>query len=102
MLGQPLKAAIAAVVLLLASPAAAADADKGKQLAESHCAPCHAVTRLRDEVADAPPFDAIGRKYGFDADALMNAILGPHPKMNFSPRRGEAADLAAYISAMGR
>jgi len=91
------------LVLVLASPVFAADAGNGRQLAVSHCAPCHTVAPgLRNEVANAPPFDVIGRKYGFDADALVNAILEPHQKMNFSPQRGEAVDLAAYIATLGR
>ena len=93
----------AVLVLAPASPVIAADASNGRQLAANHCAPCHIIAPgLRNEVADAPPFDSIGRKYGFDSDALANAILGPHQKMNFSPQRGEAADLAAYISTLGR
>jgi cytochrome c len=83
--------------------ARAADADKGKRLAQDHCASCHAVAlHTRSEVADAPPFDAIGRKYGHDADKIAAAIAGPHPKMNFSPRPAQAADVAAYIAGLGK
>jgi cytochrome c len=83
--------------------APAADAGRGQRLAQDHCAFCHSVApHARSEVADAPPFDAIGRKYGHDADAIATAIAGPHPKMNFSPRPADAADIAAYIATLGR
>jgi cytochrome c len=81
--------------------APAADAERGKRLAQDHCAACHTIApHARNEVANAPPFDVIGRKYGFDADRIAHAIAGPHPKMNFSPQRGEAADIAAYIAEL--
>lgn len=95
------------VIALLAVGAAlnarAADAGRGQRLADSHCASCHAVVpHARSEVADAPPFEVIARKYGFEADAIAHAITGPHPKMNFSPQPGEAADVAAYIAELPR
>ncbi|MCC6948954.1 MAG: cytochrome c [Bradyrhizobiaceae bacterium] len=93
------------VTYLLLAPAAAlaADAVRGRQLAQEHCGGCHAVgAGERREVADASPFSAIGRKYGFDPSALAAAILGPHPRMNFAPAPADAADLAAYIAALGR
>ena len=67
-------------------------------IAQSVCVACHEIApRAQREVADAPPFDAIGRKYAFAANAIAQAISGPHPKMNFSPPPREAADIAAYI-----
>ena len=54
----------------------------------------------RKVVADAPPFEVIGRKYDFDATVIAATIAGPHPKMNFSPRPEEAADIAAYIATL--
>jgi hypothetical protein len=49
---------------------------------------------------DAPPFMAIGSKFGFDPDALVFALVGPHEKMNFGLRRPEAEDVAAYIATL--
>lgn len=96
-------AAIVLAAMAMAIDARAADAGNGKRLADSHCASCHVVApQARSEVADAPPFDVIGRKYGFDAGAIAHAIVGPHPKMNFSPRPAEAADLAAYMATLGQ
>jgi cytochrome c len=80
-----------------------AEPGRGQKLAQSHCASCHTIApHARSEVADSPPFEVIGRKYGFAADAIAHAIAGPHPKMNFSPQADEAADIAAYIATLGR
>jgi mono/diheme cytochrome c family protein len=88
----------------LGSPLALAqDIDRGRDIALQQCAACHIVTRVqRNEVADAPPFEMIGRKRGFEAAALAYAILDPHPKMNFIPTQQEAADVAAYISGLSK
>jgi mono/diheme cytochrome c family protein len=94
------------IIVLFATGAAmnsgAADARSGRRLAQDHCASCHSIApQARSEVATAPPFDAIGRTYGFDAVRIAAAIAGPHPKMNFSPRPPQAADIAAYIATLG-
>lgn len=81
----------------------ATDARSGQRLAQDHCASCHSIApHMRSEVAAAPPFDVIGRKYGFDAARIATALGGPHPRMNFSPRPPQAADIAAYIASLGR
>jgi mono/diheme cytochrome c family protein len=93
----------ASVCLVVASGARAADADAGRRLAQLRCAACHIVAQnLRDEVADAPPFVIIGRKFGFSYDSLVSALIGPHAKMNFSVTRPEANDIAAYITTLAR
>jgi cytochrome c len=94
---------IVVIAGLAAAPAArAADARRGESLAQSHSASCHIVApHARNEVADAPPFEVIGRKYGFDAGMIAHAITGPHRKMNFMPDPEEAADIAAYIATLG-
>ncbi len=80
-----------------------AEPGRGQKLAQSHCASCHTIApHARSEVADAPPFEVIARKYGHEADKIAHAIAGPHPKMNFSPQADEAADIAAYIATLGR
>jgi cytochrome c len=90
-------------VVLCSAPALAADVQRGKDVAEHQCAACHQVApHQRNELADAPPFELIGRKNGFDAAALAFALLEPHPKMNFSPSQRDAADVAAYISTLAR
>ena len=93
-----------AISLLLAAPIAlAADADNGKRLAETRCVPCHVVGSDRGrEVADAPPFEAIARKFGLAPDVLAFHLLHPHPRMNVPLTRGEAEDIAAYIGTLAR
>ena len=89
------------VLPLIASAAYAGDAQKGKYLAEIRCAVCHIVEpNQRQEIADAPPFMVIGSKFGFDSDALVFALVGPHAKMNFGLGRPEADDVAAYIATL--
>ena len=94
----------AASVSLVVSAALGADAEAGRRLAEIRCAACHIVAPSpRDEVvADAPPFVVIGRKFGFNSDALVFALVGPHAKMNFGLSRPEANDVAAYIGTLAR
>lgn len=99
----PTMSAIMLVMMAAATHTRAADAGRGQRLAESQCASCHSVAPPgRREVADAPPFAVIAGKYGYDADAIAQVIVGPHPKMNFSPQADEAADIAAYIATLGR
>jgi len=89
---------------LAALQAQAADVESGRRLAQQRCAACHIVTGSprNDIVADAPPFLAIGRKYGFNTDALVFNLVGPHSKMNFALSRPEANDIAAYIESLAR
>ena len=84
-----------------AASAHAADAQAGGRLAQLRCAACHIVTPgQRREVAEAPPFVAIARKFAADADALALNLMGPHAKMNFGLNRSDADDIAAYIGSL--
>jgi mono/diheme cytochrome c family protein len=91
-------------LVLAASQTQALDVESGKRLAQQRCAACHIVTGSprNDLVADASPFLAIGRKYGFDTEALIFNLVGPHRKMNFALSRPEANDIAAYIQSLAR
>jgi mono/diheme cytochrome c family protein len=110
---QPLKGiaheTIAVLALLLAAKSAtasasAADIAAGRRLAFERSAACHIVTGSprNDLIADAPPFLVIGRKYGFDSEAIALNLVGPHAKMNFALSRPEANDVAAYIQSLAR
>jgi len=91
------------VLFLVSVSAFGADADAGRRLAQLQCSPCHIVApNQRQEIADAPPFEVIGRKFGFDSDMLVFNLVGPHAKMNFSLQRSDAQDVAAYISTLAR
>jgi mono/diheme cytochrome c family protein len=93
---------VAIMLTCISAATLAADVSKGRDIALRQCAACHSVTRPQSrEVADAPPFEVIGRKNDFDPGSLAFALLDPHPKMNFALTRREAADVAAYISSLG-
>jgi mono/diheme cytochrome c family protein len=97
-------AAILVASVAFAAPAGAADADNGARIAQNRCAACHVVVapNLRPEVADAPPFETIARKFDFNPDRLVFHLLEPHPKMNFALTRPEANDVAAYMGTLAR
>jgi mono/diheme cytochrome c family protein len=86
---------------VLALPAWAADPHNGKRLAKVHCEACHTITQ-RKEVADSPPFEVIGRKFGFNSEQIAASIINSHPRMNLMLRRNEALDIAAYIASLNR
>jgi len=80
--------------IVAASGALAADADNGKRLAEMRCVTCHIVSSTqRRDVTDAPPFEAIARKFASNPDTLAFSIIDPHPRMNVTLTRREAQDL---------
>ena len=89
---------------LLAAPGAlAANADNGKRLAEMRCVTCHIVSPgERRVVTDAPPFEAIARKYASNPDTLAFSVMDPHPRMNVTLTRREAQDVAAYINTLAK
>lgn len=88
---------------LISISAFGAEAEAGKRLAQLRCSPCHIVApNQRQEIADAPPFEVIGRKFDFNSDILIVNLMGPHAKMNFSLRRTEAEEIAAYIATLAR
>lgn len=84
------------------SPALAADADHGGDLARRWCASCHVVTSNQTQAsADVPSFASVARRPDFSPERLAYFLLDPHPKMpNFPLSRGEAADIAAYIGSL--
>jgi mono/diheme cytochrome c family protein len=90
-------------VILGVTPAFAADPDNGKRLAQARCVPCHIVEPDQpSQVADAPPFEVIARKFGPNPDTLAFSLLDPHPRMNLTLTRREAQDIAAYISTLAK
>jgi mono/diheme cytochrome c family protein len=84
------------------SPAIAADANHGAELAKRWCSSCHvAGSEQKQASADVPPFSAIANRPDFSTEKLAFFLLDPHPKMpNFPLSRSEAADIAAYIASL--
>jgi mono/diheme cytochrome c family protein len=86
-------------------PAWAADAERGKVIAERWCSSCHLVQHgQKTAVVDqAPPFATIAKMPDFDASRLALLLLEPHPNMpKLSLSRSDVADLAEYIRALPR
>jgi mono/diheme cytochrome c family protein len=98
-----LRSCLLLAALFVAPAAHAADADNGKRLAEMRCVPCHAVVpTMRREVADAPPFEVIARKFATHPEMLASSLLDPHPRMNMPLTRSEMEDVAAYINTLAK
>jgi len=93
---------VAGMVGLILSPAEAADANHGAELAKRWCASCHVVDGGQKQAsADVPPFPAIANRSDFNAEKLAFFLLDPHPKMpSFPLSRNEAGDIAAYIESL--
>lgn len=78
----------------------------GAELAERHCARCHAVASGQSPVADAPAFSGLARKWPIEylAEALAEGIVTSHrhdvemPEFVFSPE--EIDDLLAYLESV--
>jgi mono/diheme cytochrome c family protein len=88
---------------LATSSAIAADAENGRRIAEARCVPCHAVgPGQRPGTSQAPPFDAIARKYVQNPETLAFALRDPHPRMNVVLMRSEMEDVAAYINSLAK
>jgi mono/diheme cytochrome c family protein len=90
---------VAVASSVCASPALAADADHGADLARRWCASCHVVANGQIQAsADVPSFASVA---DFNSERLAFFLLDPHPKMpNFPLSRIEAGDIAAYIASL--
>jgi mono/diheme cytochrome c family protein len=88
----------------LGEAAMAADAAHGEQLAKRWCASCHIVAADQTRGADnVPAFASIAKIPGFNAKKIARFLMDPHPKMPDMQRgRGEAGDLAAYITSLAQ
>jgi mono/diheme cytochrome c family protein len=99
---KPVRFVLAVAASIGLSPALAADADHGADLAKRWCASCHVVASGQNQAsADVPSFASVARRPDFNADRLAFFLLEPHPKMpNFPLSRSEATDIAAYIGSL--
>jgi len=94
--------------LLVASHAAALDGSATQEhaFARENCARCHAVGSLgASPMREAPPFRMVARRFPIDdlADVLVEGVERRHPAMpDFRLDPGDAADLTAYLKALGR
>jgi cytochrome c2 len=93
----------AGCLFLMQGPCFAADADKGKIIAERWCSSCHLVgSRQRNAPTDqAPTFASLAGKPDFNADRLAFLLLKPHPNMpKLTLSRFEVMNLADYIRTL--
>lgn len=66
------------------SPAPLSAAERGRVLAESRCASCHAVGRAgASPMAEAPPFRSLHERYPVETlqEALAEGLTTAHPAM---------------------
>ena len=100
---QLLRACLLLPAIFAATASLAADVDNGKRLAMMHCTPCHVVLPGQSsQVAQAPPFEVIARKFSPTPQVLAFWILDPHPRMNLTLSRRAAEDIAAYINTLAK
>lgn len=93
---------------LHAAPAFAGDrqVERGRTLARTECARCHAVGRTgASPLPQAPPFRSLHRRYPVEdlGEALTEGIRTGHPSMpefRFDPDQAEA--LIAYLKSLER
>ncbi|MBK3401952.1 cytochrome c [Methylorubrum populi] len=100
--------ALALLPLLHPVPAGAWDkqVERGRALARSQCARCHAVGRMgASPLRQAPPFRTLHERYPVEdlAEALAEGIRTGHPTMpefRFAPDEAEA--LIVYLKSLER
>lgn len=96
----------AMMTLLLAHslPAAAADAQRGHQIAKSWCVSCHVIDNAGTgtRIDTAPSFPTIAADAArSNAQRLTVWLSTSHPTMpDFGMARDEVADLVAYIRTL--
>ena len=96
--------ALAAVLLLAASPAWCQSIGDGEQLARSVCAPCHVVAPGMGGSGgsgDGPPFAAVAAMTSTTGLALTAFLQTSHGKMpNITLSADDIANLSAYILSL--
>jgi hypothetical protein len=58
--------------------------------------------RANARPSQAPPFEAIARKFAHNPETLAFALRDPHPRMNVVLMRSEMDDVAAYINSLAK
>lgn len=96
------QAGVFGLALLSAHPALAANAARGKVLAEHWCVSCHVVAagQTSATASSAPTFMWLA-KSSKSEKALKAFLIAPHPPMpNLSLSRREINDVVAYIESL--
>ena len=97
---QTLVALMAMTQALAASPAE----QRGKTLAQSHCARCHAIDRVsKSPLEIAPPFRTLHNRYPIETlgEALAEGIYTGHAEMPaFELDPDQIHDLLSYLKTL--
>ncbi len=93
----------ATLLALLATPALAADAAKGLQLAQEKCSQCHAVEKGGAFKLRPPSFQSIAIYR--NTDDIWQRIISPNPhsampEMQWTLTPDEVQDLVAHITSL--
>lgn len=106
-LGHVMVVVVFVLVLVLAlatvwtRPAAAFDAEAGRQLAGKWCSNCHAV-ETSSGADQAPPFEAIARDRSGSPDWIRAWLSTSHPNMpDMALSRMEIESIIAYLQSLG-
>jgi len=79
-------------------------AERGRELVQDNCAPCHAVGPADESpLAAAPPFRILGQRYPLTdlEEALAEGIVTAHPEMpqfEFEPE--DVGAIIAYLESI--
>jgi mono/diheme cytochrome c family protein len=104
--GQILRAAVAAMTVVLPISGYAAEAGDqrlGRSFAIANCAECHAIRPCQNTSpnADAPSFTSVANSPGMTGRALAVWLETSHPSMpNFIVPREDRDNVIAYIMSL--
>ena len=88
---------VLALALVWTRPAAAFDAEAGRQLAERWCSACHSVDPSSG-ADQAPTFEAISRDSSRSPGWVRAWLMTPHPTMpDMTLSRAEIEAIIAYL-----
>lgn len=91
---------VLAIAMVWTRPAAAFDAEAGRQLAERWCSNCHAV-EPSSGVDQAPTFEAIAKDPARSPDWIRTWLMTPHPTMpDMGLSREEIESIIAYLQSL--
>jgi mono/diheme cytochrome c family protein len=98
-----MKPVLAALLLLLALPAAAQDLKRGEKLLADACGSCHAVGSGESADKTAPALRTLGRRYSIESleEALAEGFMTGHPAMpEFQFDADDVGAIIAYLKSI--
>ena len=97
---------IGGILIVLSAVAQAANVERGRAYARSHCARCHAIDeKSASPLAIAPPFRTLHERYPVEslAEALAEGIVTGHPAMpEFRLEPEQISDFIAFLKSLER